>query len=164
MPRQSFCLALALSLTAPVAAWADASCAPVASAFEKLGAAPAYRQLTRPFGRKPMTSLAIGQKFYVQADGEWQALELKPGERLAMMKSAVGAGMKDCVQKADETYDGETVKVFTYAPPKELEDQGAGEQTVWVGAKDGLPRRIFSERSEIQLSYGDITPPPVGRQ
>ncbi|MDR4308050.1 hypothetical protein IHQ68_15615 [Chelatococcus sambhunathii] len=164
MSRLPLCLALSVALTAPVSARADASCAPVISAFEKLASAPAYRQLTRAFGRKPMTSLAIGQKFYVQNEGEWQALELKPGERQSMMKSAVGAGMKDCVQKSDETYEGDAVKVYAYAPPKELEDQGAGEQTVWVGAKDGLPRRIFSERSEIQLSYGDITPPPVGRQ
>ncbi len=163
MTRHSFCLALAVTLTAPVAARADASCAPVVAAFEKLGSAPAYRQLTRAFGRKPMTSLAIGQKFYVQNDGEWQALELKPGERQSMMKSAVGAGMKDCVEKTDETYEGEKVKVYSYAPPKELEDQGAGEQTIWVGAADGLPRRIFSERSEIQLSYGEITAPPVRR-
>ncbi|WP_155905034.1 hypothetical protein [Methylopila sp. M107] len=162
MPR-FLVMASILGVLAPLPAFAADACAPIASAFEKLAAAPAYRQVIRAFGQKPVTSLAIGQKFYIQQDGQWQALQLKEGGRLDMMKAAVGVGLNDCQEKTPQTLDGAEVKVFAYSPPPAAQAEGAVPQTLWVGA-DGLPRRIFSTTAEVEINYDDVKAPPTARQ
>jgi hypothetical protein len=153
-------LALAISAALPSAARAD-PCAPIVAAYEKLAAAPAYRQVITAFGQPPVEAVAVGDRLFMREGGEWDSIELKPGARQEMMASVIGqaGGLKNCVEKPGATVDGAAVKVFSYEPPAMGDLPGGGEQTLWIGAADGLPRRMEAGAVEMVITYDGVTAP-----
>ncbi|RXF68722.1 hypothetical protein [Hansschlegelia zhihuaiae] len=158
--RSAVFASLALMAAAPLPAGAD-DCAAVAAAYEKLAVAPAYRQTIKTFGQPPVEAMAIGDMFYVNDGDGWQSIRMKPGGRAEMMSQVVGqsGGLKDCVRKPDQTLNGVAVKVYGYRPPAMGDADPSGAQTLWVGAEDGLPRRMETDGVELDISYDDVRPP-----
>ena len=159
-------VALSMVLAAaalPSPARAD-DCAAIYQAYEKLSTAPSYASVVTVKDKGTIRSIVIGDTFYVQKGSEWVKIPIKPGGRLAMMKSFVAdaASLEDCRQVGTDQLDGRSMTAYSYAPPvpkgKEGQAGAGGAQKLWVGA-DGLPYRMSTAQLDMTISYDDVTAP-----
>lgn len=154
------CVIALVAVGLPVEAGAG-PCDPIKAAYEKLAAAPAYRQTIKMAGQKPTETMAVGDTLYMNDGSGWESLKLKPGQRLGLMLAVIGQSesLTNCAEQPGETMGGVAVKVYSYDPPA-MDDRGqGGPQTLWVGADDGLPRRMRADTVELAISYEDVAPP-----
>ena len=160
MPRLAALALAALAATLHPAALHADPCAPIVAAYERLAAVPAYRQVITAFGQPPVEAVAVGDRLFMKDGDTWDSLELKPGARQEMMKTVIGqpGGLKNCARKPDANLDGRAMEVFTYKPPP-VDDLPAGEQTLWIGAADGLPRRMETDALDMVIGYEGVTAP-----
>jgi hypothetical protein len=165
MPRHGLppaAVFLAAVLVAAQAATARADdCAPIRAAYEKLAAAPAYRQIIKMPGQPPVEARAVGDMFYMRDGDGWESVRMKPGGRAEMMSQVIGqdGGLSRCAELAGDAWKGAAMKVYSYQPPAMGDVPVGGPQTLWVGAEDGLPRRMTADTVELEISYEDVKAP-----
>lgn len=155
---------LLLRAVAPAAA-GPADCEAVGNAFSAIAAVPGYRQfidMTTP--PMKMEGVVIGETVYMQVDGKWNKVQLKPGGRKGMMDEIMKtSSVFDCKELRAETLPAGRTKVYEYmmSPPKGM--QGVSDKpakhTVWVGVSDGLVHKLLAENMTIDLSFDKQVPP-----
>jgi hypothetical protein len=155
---------LLLRAVSPAAA-GPAECEAIGNAFNATAGVPAYRQIidmtTPPM---KMEGVVIGETVYMQVDGKWNKVQLKPGGRKGMLNEIMKtSSVFDCKELRAETLPAGRTKVYEYMmnPPKGMpgvSDKPA-KHTVWIGVSDGLVHKMVAENMTIDLSFDKQVPP-----
>lgn len=155
---------LLLRAVTPAAA-GPAECEAIGNAFKAIAAVPAYRQLIDM--KDPpmkMEGVVIGETIYMNVDGKWNKVRLKPGGRMGMLDQIMVMSLvSDCKDLRMENLPAGRAKVYEYmmAPPKGMpgvSDKPA-KHTVWIGTSDGLVHRMVADTMTIELSFDKQVPP-----
>lgn len=147
------------------AAAGPVECEAIGNAFKAIAAVPAYRQvidMTAP--PMKMEGIVIGETVYMQVDGKWNKVQLKPGGRKGMLDQImVMSAVSDCNDLRMETLPVGRAKVYEYmmAPPKGMPgvSEKPARHVVWIGVSDGLVHRLQAENMTIDLSFDKQVPP-----
>ncbi len=170
--HQVMCLAIALAALSPPAlpAWADeGACAGVMAAARSIGAAPQYRSVlvaTSPTRRRPMEreQIVVGDVIYATSlgAGRWMKLPMTASDRESLAAGLVRYPPHHC-DAAEATVEGAPMRVFSYL--QDVSGPDSASSRLWVGAKDGLPRRFESQegtmRVVITLEYEGVKAPEL---
>lgn len=153
-----------LLAVAPAAAFADA-CETVKAAFDRLAAAPSVHQTISMPGQAPMQMVVVGGAMYVDpGEGAWMTIPVDPAMRRQMMAQTIpdAAALKDCRETGTEDLGGIATTIYAYLPPS-MAGEAPEPQQVWIGAADGLPRRMTTtvegEPMEMTIVYEGVTAP-----
>ena len=157
-------LMLLLRAASPAAA-GPAECEAIGNAFNAMAAVPAYRQvidMTNPSMK--MEGVVIGETVYMNVEGKWNKVTLKPGGRKGMLDTIMKmSSVYDCKELRAETLPAGRAKVYEYmmTPPKGMpgSDDKPAKHTVWLGVSDGLVHRMQAENMKIELSFDKQVPP-----
>lgn len=142
-----------------------AECEAIGNAFKAIAAVPAYRQIidmTNP--PMKMEGVVIGETIYMNVNGKWNKVQLKPGGRKGMLDQImVMSAVSDCIDLRMENLPAGRAKVYEYmmTPPKGMpgvSDKPA-KHTVWIGIADGLVHRMVAESMRVDLSFDKQVPP-----
>ncbi|MFK8250560.1 hypothetical protein [Ancylobacter terrae] len=148
---------------ASVPARAD-DCPAIFKAFETLMKTSTYSQ-NIAMKEMSLRSIVMGDVIYMNSDGTWTKVALKPGGRQEMLKQFVpdGSHLKECAKVGTESIGGKAMTIYRYVPPvpKGMEGlPGAGvPQKLWVGDSDGLPHRLTTDAMEMTISFEPVTAP-----
>lgn len=147
------------------AAAGPAECEAIGNAFTAIAGVPAYRQIidmtTPPM---KMEGVVIGETVYMQVEGRWNKVQLKPGGRKGMLNEIMKmSAVFDCKELRAETLPAGRMKIYEYMmnPPKGMpgvSDKPA-KHTVWIGVSDGLVHKMLAENMTIDLSFDKQVPP-----
>lgn len=154
-----FAIAMILGTVAPASA-APADCAAIAAAFERMGTVPAFHEKIEQDGTT-FEATAIGDTLYMVMDGETTELPLPPGGRQKLFATVFDTlTVTDCSAQPDDTIDGRPMKVFAYVlPPDGGLITEAIDQSVWIGADDGLPYKATNPSGTVIVTYEGIEAP-----
>lgn len=158
--RATAWFALSFALPAAPALAAPEDCAAIATAFAKMGAAPAFREIIEQDGGS-YEAVAVGDTLYMTMNGKTTKLPLGEAARTRMFSSLFDVlSVKDCSPLPDAAIDGKPMKVYRYVLPA---DGGLittdMEQQVWISADDGLPYLSTSPGGRVTLSYDGVQAP-----
>lgn len=149
----------------------DAVCAAVLAATRAIGTAPRYRSVltaTWPGRRRPVEreDVVIGDLIYSTAPnaGRWVKLPLTPADRERLAAGLVRYPPHHCeAAEGVEVVDGVPMRVYAYR--QDVSGPDSAVSRLWVGERDGLPRRFESQegttRIVVTLQYEDVKPPIV---
>lgn len=152
-------IAMIVGCVAPASA-APEDCAAIAAAFERMGTVPAFHEKIEQDGTS-FEATAIGDTLYMVMDGETTELPLPAGGRQKLFATIFDAMVvTDCVAQAGETIDGRAMHVFSFVlPPDGGLIPEAIEQSVWIGADDGLPYKATNPTGSVTITYEGIEAP-----
>lgn len=148
-----------------------ATCAAVLAAARAIGTAPQYRSVltaTWPGRRRPVEreDVVIGDLIYSNAPGagRWVKLPMTPADRERLAAGLVRYPPHHCeAAEGVEVVDGVPVRAYAYRQDVSGPDSAANR--LWVGERDGLPRRFESQegttRVVVTLQYEDVKPPNI---
>lgn len=153
-------------------------CTPVISAIQAMTAAPRFHwkmSATSPQRRRPSQheEVVIGDIVYMTPPGEgrWTKLRMTAEERTAFSARQLEQNPPvECRTEQQDATDGTPMRVYSYlqkpGPDDKDADGGALPTTqsrLWIGADDGLPRRLESLRGDIKIlmtvDYEPVEPP-----
>lgn len=147
----------------------EAACAAVLAAARAIGTAPRYRSVlvaTWPGRRRPAEreDVVVGDLVYTTAPGagRWVKLPLTPADRERLAAGLVRYPPHHC-EASEEIVGDRTMRVYAYR--QDVSGPGSAANRLWVGERDGLPRRFESQdgttRVVLTLDYENVTPPNI---
>ena len=147
----------------------DGACAGVMAAARSIGAAPQYRSVlvaTSPTRRRPMEreQIVVGDMIYATSlgAGRWMKLPMTASDRDALAAGLVRYPPHHC-EVADAAPEGAPMRIFAYQ--QDVSGPNSASSRLWVGTKDGLPRRFESQegttRVVITLEYEGVRAPEL---
>jgi hypothetical protein len=159
-------IASAGSVAAPALAGEDA-CAAILTAARSIGRAPQYRSVlvaTSPTRRRPYETeqIVVNDVIYATSlgAGRWMKLPMTAADRDALAAGLVRYPPHHC--EATES-GAEDAPMRVYAYRQDVSGPSSAGSRLWVGTKDGLPRRLESEEGTMRLvmtlEYEGIKPP-----
>lgn len=154
------------AVAAPARADEDA-CAAVIAAARSIGRAPQYRSVlvaTSPTRRRPFETeqIVIDDVIYATSPGagRWMKLPMTASDRDALAAGLVRYPPHHC-EAAEPVAEDAPMRVYVYR--QDVSGPDSAGSRLWVGTKDGLPRRLESEegtmRVVVTLEYEGVKPP-----
>lgn len=130
-------------LVVPPALAADAACAPIMAAMQKLAITPnhQYMNQTAAFEKTPKTSEIIitHTTMYLQVAGKWQSRPYDPQKSAQELAAAGDTPGMTCQATGEETVDGQPARVFRTR--QQMDDGDTVDGQLWVSKSTGLPLR-----------------------
>ncbi len=167
--------AAALAVAAVPARAEEDACAALLAAVRSIGTAPQYRSVlvaTSPTRRRPYETeqIVVGDLIYATSPGagRWMKLPMTASDRDALAAALVRYPPHHCEAAdpggvADSGGADAPTRVFSYK--QDVSGPGSASSRLWVGTKDGRPRRLESEegttRVVVTLEYEGVTPPEL---
>lgn len=159
-------LLAAAALPEPLLAQEDA-CAAVMAAARSIGKAPQYRSVlvaTSPSRRRPSETeqIVIDDVMYATSPGagHWMKLPMTATDREALAAGLVRYPPHHC-EAAQPVAEDSPMRVYAYR--QDVSGPDSADSRLWVGKKDGLPRRLESKEGTMQvvltLEYEGVKPP-----
>lgn len=159
----------ALGIAAGPARAEEDACAALLAAVRSIGTAPQYRSVlvaTTPTRRRPYETeqIVVGDLIYATSPGagRWMKLPMTASDRDALAAGLVRYPPHHCEAEAPAGADAPT-RVFSYK--QDVSGPGSASTRLWVGTRDGRPRRLESEegttRVVVTLEYEGVTPPEL---
>ncbi len=159
-------MAAAGGIAAPALADEDA-CAAILTAVRSIGRAPQYRSVlvaTSPTRRRPFETeqIVIDDMIYATSlgAGRWMKLPMTVSDREALAAGLVRYPPHHC-EAAEPVAEDAPMRVYAYR--QDVSGPDSASSRLWVGTKDGLPRRFESQegtmRVVVTLEYEGVKPP-----
>lgn len=151
---------------APALADEDA-CAAVMAAARSIGRAPQYRSVlvaTSPTRRRPYETeqIVVDDVIYATSlgAGRWMKLPMTASDREALAAGLVRYPPHHC-EALEPAAEDAPMRVYAYR--QDVSGPDSAGSRLWVGKKDGLPRRLESEEGTMRvvmtLEYEGVRPP-----
>ena len=137
------------------------------AAAQAIGKAPQYRSVlvaTSPTRRRPFEreQIVVGDLIYATSlgAGRWMKLPMTASDREALAAGLVRYPPHHC-EAAEPAAEDAPMRVYLYR--QDVSGPNSADSRLWVGMKDGLPRRFESQegttRVVITLEYEGVKPP-----
>lgn len=154
-----------LMLTAAPAAADEAACRFVGDAVVKMAETPARETVT--IDRPPTTIksdvVKTVDRMYVQAHGQWRSMPYDARREATEAREKLKLADAACSKEGREDIDGEAADLYKVHTAV---DGHSTDMQLWISTTSGLPIKVVSVvveskmRSEIQLAYDKVVPPP----
>jgi len=156
----------------------EAGCEPVLKSIQAMNSSPRFHwkmSATTPDRKRPSRheELVISDVVYMTppGQGKWMRLKMTAAERAAFAARELEQNpIGDCTTGQREDLGGVEVQTYQYQQKPAQQsgtDTGPGETVsaskLWIGTKDGLPRRIESRTGDVSVlvtvDYENVEPP-----